>query len=123
VGPVDQSLWFSDGYGDFIKHFLKAMAAYPEWTPRGTDHVLQSASIVRKVEYGKGLVKYETFDRDSVERIKLSFQPASVSAGGKRLGKREDLKEDGYTLKNGSDGSFLLEVRHSRSGEVNIAAQ
>ena len=29
----NEGWWFSDGYGDYIRHFLVAMAAVPEWAP------------------------------------------------------------------------------------------
>jgi len=28
--------WFSDGYGDYIRHFMEGLAAVPEWAPAGT---------------------------------------------------------------------------------------
>jgi hypothetical protein len=47
--------WFSDGYADYIRHFLAGMASVPEWSPPGEDHLLRSSSMVGKVSYAPGL--------------------------------------------------------------------
>jgi hypothetical protein len=31
VGPDDSQGWFTDGYGDYIRHFVSAMTTFPEW--------------------------------------------------------------------------------------------
>jgi hypothetical protein len=87
VGPVDQSLWFSDGYADYIRHFLSGMGSVPEWTPDGEDHIVRSTSQVKQVTYAPGKVTYVTFDKESEEHLRLSFAPATVTAGGKPLAK------------------------------------
>jgi hypothetical protein len=33
VGPTEQSFWFSDGYGDYIRHFMAGLSSVPEWAP------------------------------------------------------------------------------------------
>ncbi|HZU81268.1 MAG TPA: hypothetical protein VE987_00045, partial [Polyangiaceae bacterium] len=48
----NEGWWFSDGYGDYIRHFLLAMGAVPEWAPSDETHLLRSTSIVTHVEYG-----------------------------------------------------------------------
>jgi len=30
--------WFSDGYGDYMRHFQRGMASVPEWAPANEDH-------------------------------------------------------------------------------------
>ena len=46
VGPIDQSIWFSDGYGDFIRNTMHALAANASWAPAGESHILRSSSVV-----------------------------------------------------------------------------
>jgi hypothetical protein len=115
VGPVDQSLWFSDGYGDYIRHFLAAMGAVPEWAPNGEDHILRSTSQVTKAEYASARVAYTTFDKASTEVLRLSFAPQRVVAGGAALIKRGDLNAPGWAFdaKRG-----VLRIRHNDSGEI-----
>jgi len=115
VGPVDQSLWFSDGYGDYIRHFMAAMGAVPEWAPNGEDHILRSTSQVQKVKYAASRVSYTTFDKASMEVLRLKFVPERVMAGGVALAKRGDLNNPGWTF-DGKRG--VLRVRHNDSGEI-----
>jgi hypothetical protein len=115
VGPVDQSLWFSDGYGDYIRHFLAAMGAEPEWAPSGEDHILRSTSQVTKVEYASGRVAYTTFDQASTEVLRLSFAPQRVAAGGAVLTRRDDLDGAGWTF---DARRGVLRIRHTDSREI-----
>ncbi|MGB9521947.1 MAG: hypothetical protein ACPL6F_04225, partial [Anaerolineales bacterium] len=38
--------WFTDGYFDYVPHFLDSMAWYPELAPNDEDHLLSSTSMV-----------------------------------------------------------------------------
>src|SRR5215467_7433580 len=58
VGPIDQSLWFSDGYGDYIRHFLAGMASVEESAPDKQTHLLRSTSIITDVTYEQSAVSY-----------------------------------------------------------------
>src|SRR5215469_2391930 len=33
-GPESDHVWFTDGYGDYIRHFVSAMMTFPEWARR-----------------------------------------------------------------------------------------
>jgi hypothetical protein len=85
VGPVESSHWFSDGYGDYIRHFMVGLGAVPEWSAKGEDHLLRSSSIVTDVAYAPGEVRYRTFDDAGEERLRLSFAPRTVTAAGAPL--------------------------------------
>jgi hypothetical protein len=115
--PGDNGLWFSDGYGDYIRHFLYAMGAQPEWAPPEEDHLLRSTSVIRQVSYTPGQVKYETFDKSATEVLRLSFVPHSVKAGSKELAKRADLNGSGWTF----DAKLkVLRIRHTASNSIQI---
>lgn len=110
-------IWFSDGYGDYIRHFLAAMGAIPEWAPPGEDHILRSSSIVASVTYRTRRIHYRVFDPDSTEVVRISSNPSRVTAGGKALPRRSDLSEDGWTF----DGRWnVLRIRH-KDPDVEIA--
>jgi len=85
VGPVESSHWFSDGYGDYIRHFMIGLGAVPAWSAPGEDHLLRSSSIVTDVAYAPGQVRYRTFDDAGEERLRLSFVPRAVTADGAEL--------------------------------------
>jgi hypothetical protein len=86
VGPREPSFWFSDGYGDYIRHFVAGLGSVPEWAPPGEDHLLRSSSIVPEVVYRPGQVRYQTFDDSGEEVLRLSFVPKSVEAEGPTRG-------------------------------------
>jgi hypothetical protein len=117
VGPVDQSLWFSDGYGDYIRHFLAAMGAVPEWAPNGEDHILRSTSVVKKVEYAADRVSYSTFDKAGTEVLRLKFEPRNVAEGASKLTKGDGLDRPGWTF---DPVLKVVRVRHANSGYITI---
>ena len=94
---TNEGWWFSDGYGDYIRHFLVAMAAVPEWAPRRENHLLRSTSVVTHIDYGPTRVAWTTFDSEASETLRLTFRPTSVLAAGVPIAKRYSLKADGYT--------------------------
>jgi len=110
--------WFSDGYGDYIRHFLVAMAAVPEWAPSRENHLLRSTSIVTSASYGDA-VEYATFDA-ATDVLRLRARPAKIDVGGVALALREDLAADGFTIAPIGSGDFVVRVRHA-SGTVRIA--
>lgn len=118
-----QGWWFSDGYGDYIRHFLAAMAAVPEWAPPGEDHLLGSTSLVDRIAYGPGRVAWRTFDAEATDTLRLASPPAAVSAGGRPLHERTDLDGEGFVSLPSPAGGVVLRVRHrSSSVVVNLAA-
>ena len=78
VGPAEGSLWFSDGYGDYIRHFMVGLGTVPTWAPSREDHVLRSSSVVTEVAYATQQVRYRTFDSEGEEVLRLSFTPSQI---------------------------------------------
>jgi hypothetical protein len=113
--------WFSDGYGDYIRHFLIAMAAVPNWAPRDENHLLRSTSLVRHIDYAPQRVGWTTFDASAQESLRLTFQPGTVLAAGAPLPRRAALDADGFTTEPLASGGFLVRVRHSKTGEVVVS--
>ena len=118
-----QTVWFSDGYGDYIRHFMAGLGSVPEWAPPGENHLLRSSSIVQKVSYGDHGVTYRTFDDRATEVLRLNFKPVRVTAGGASLNPRNDLQQDGYTLQQLYGRDYVLRIRHSSSNEVAVEAK
>jgi polyisoprenoid-binding protein YceI len=75
-------VWLTDGYGDYVRHYLRAMAAAPELAPADQNHLLRSSSVVRGIDYGPDAVTYEKRDATSRERLKLgAWEPGAVEGG------------------------------------------
>jgi hypothetical protein len=117
VGPTEASYWFSDGYGDYIRHFMAAMGAVPEWAPRGEDHLVRSSSVVPEVAYEPGRVRYRALDPSGEEVLRLSFEPRSVSVDGQPLGRLEKDGETGWSL---DPETGVLRVRRAGGRRVTI---
>ena len=110
-GPEVNNQWFTDGYGDYIRHFLTSMQAFPEWAPAGKTHVTGSTSLVNSVTYGAASLTYTTADRAAVDALRLAFAPTSVTADGAALPRTDDLTStDGWTF---DTTTGVLRVRHS----------
>jgi len=113
-------IWFSDGYGDYIRHFMYAMGAQPEWAPSGENHLLRTTSIVREIKYSPSLISYATFDNHATETLRLGFVPKSVAAGDKLLPKRDELGSPGWTF---DPERKVLRIRHDDSRSVKISGE
>ena len=88
VGPDDrEGWWFSDGYGDYVRHFLVAMAAKPSWAPAGESHLLRSTSVVKRVSITSTSISYTAFDLSGDEVLRLSRAPRSITVDGESIGK------------------------------------
>ncbi len=124
--PYDD-VWLTDGYGDYVRHYLRAMAAAPELSPRDRSHLLRSSSVIQKITYTNQSVVYKTFDDASREVLRTSFKPTAVLAGGRalqRLSTAHDLeRKEGYVFEADGDPVGVLRVRHDQSGAVEIAAK
>jgi hypothetical protein len=120
VGPVDQSIWWADGYADYIRHFLSGLGSVPEWAPPGKNHLLRSTSIVRSVYYRPEEVGYEVFDDASTEVLRLGFSPARVWADGKLFLPQNGHLGTGWTF---DKGTSVLTVQHLNSHTIKISAR
>jgi hypothetical protein len=75
-------IWLTDGYGDYIRHFLRAMAASPDLAPVDQNHLLRSSTVIKTIAYGPDSIVYTKFDTASVERLKLgAWTPGRVTGG------------------------------------------
>jgi hypothetical protein len=106
--------WFSDGYFDYVPHFLDGMGALPEMAPSTTDHLLRSSSIVQRVTYEPLRIRYRTFDDSAGEVLRLTFEPVAVEVARGPLRRVSGRPSgDGWSFDR-STGVLL--VRHSDAG-------
>jgi hypothetical protein len=86
--------WFTDGYFDYVPHFIEGMAAMPECAPADTDHMLYTSSVVQNILYSPLQITYKTFDAYGIQKFRLTFQPEQVLAAGKPLPRQFLLAEE-----------------------------
>jgi len=113
-------IWFSDGYGDYIRHFMAGIASIPEWAPGGQSHILRSSSMVTHVAYGTNRIAYATYEQNATEVLRLSFEPGRVTALGEKLEKRGDLNAPGWTF---DSKAGVLRIRHAQSKNIEVLAR
>jgi hypothetical protein len=91
--------WFTDGYFDYVPHFIDGMAAMPQTAPADCDHLLHSSSVVQEIHYAAYRIEYRTFDTSGWQKLRLTFEPLSVFAGDRRLPRLSQLQETpGWTF-------------------------
>jgi len=112
-------VWFSDGYGDYIRHFMYAVGAQPDWASEGQNHLLRSSSVVSDVRYESRRISYRTFDKEAEEVLRVAFIPAAVRSGGTELAKQSNVGTPGWQF---DPRSGALRIRHIASGDVEVVA-
>jgi hypothetical protein len=114
--------WFSDGYGDYMRHFQRGLASVPEWAPANEDHLLGSTSVIRSIEYSERELRYVTFDARSREVLRLRREPLAVRAGKVTLPRREVLKSGvpGYSVEPVAGGGYVVRIQHQRADTITL---
>ena len=131
--PFDEP-WLTDGYGDYIRHYLRAMATCPQLAP-AADHLLSSTSVIQQADY-KGRLKkyyapffdkvdsnrvrifYRTFDPTGTETVRLSSRPAGVLLDDQQL--TETAKGEGYSWNVLEKGGGVLTIQRVKGNKVVI---
>ncbi|HLN73975.1 MAG TPA: hypothetical protein VK205_11815 [Prolixibacteraceae bacterium] len=133
--PRDE-VWMTDGYGDYIRHFLRAMAFDPELAPSDQTHLLSSTSIIQHMEYAPSinkfyggnvpkekvnstLIHYRTFDANSMEVIRITTKPESVFVNNTSIPETDSSTKEGWSWKTLNKGG-LLTVRHTSGNEIAV---
>ncbi|WP_426668403.1 hypothetical protein ACPPVU_19730 [Mucilaginibacter sp. McL0603] len=128
--PTDEP-WLTDGYGDYIRHYLRAMATYPALAP-AEDHILSTTSVIQQADY-KGYLKkfiylnfdkvdtnkvrlfYRTFDKQGTETIRMKAKPSAVLLNDQPM--KEVNADEGYTW-NALEKGGVLTVRRKNGDKV-----
>ena len=128
--PTDEP-WLTDGYGDYVRHYLRAMATYPVLAPV-QNHILSSTSVIQQADYkdhfkkylsvdfdtdtNKVRLYYRTFDDFGSEEIKLKAKPTAVLLNGLPL--KETKGGEGYTWTALEKDGGVLWVRRKNGNRV-----
>jgi hypothetical protein len=111
--------WFTDGYGDYVRHFMTGLGAVPEWAPFNQTHLLRSSSVVKNIFYGANSLSYTTYDRSSQDVLHINFNPTFVTADGVVLPRRSDLDQPGWTL---DPATKALRIYHTNATQISITS-
>ncbi len=119
VGPNWPGAWWSDGYSDYIRHFLEGIAAVPEWAPPAENHLLKSTSVVQTIHYGPSEIHYQTYDSCATETFRLAKKPKTVWVDQRLLKQKQNPQDDSWTWKGLKVGG-VLSVNHTSGNEISI---
>jgi hypothetical protein len=79
---IRDDIWLTDGYGDYVRHYLRAMASVPELAPDRQNHLLRTSSVLQSIQYGAGSITYTKYDDESTEEFKMgAWRPVSIKGG------------------------------------------
>lgn len=136
--PQDE-VWMTDGYGDYIRHYLRSMAFLPELAPAGQNHLLSSTSVIQLMEYEGSINKflelvvpatmvkdvimhYRTFDTKSTEIIRLNIKPGAVTVNNKPISETDSSVPEGWSW-NPLEIGGILTIRHHNGNQVKVLAK
>lgn len=120
-GEIVTTEWFCITHVAPLRHLLVTMSYMPElFGPNRENHIMGSSAVVNHVVYGKGDIRYSTFDapKNTVDVLRLAFMPSSVTAGGKALDRVRKLSASGYTVKKLRNGDCILAIRHDGAKDI-----
>jgi hypothetical protein len=112
-------IWMTDGYGDYVRHYLRAMAAAPQLAPENADHLLRTSSIVKYISYEPQRISYTTFDHVSEETFRLAAKPKEIKISGNILKEASDRNSDRWTWQALDKGGILI-IKKSKASQVEI---
>lgn len=104
-------IWLTDGYGDYTRHYLRAMAACPQLAPDNGDHLLQSSSVIKKITYAPANITYTTYDPASNEILRMQSKPAAIKVNSKTF--------NGWTWQTLDKGGVLI-IKKLTGNQVEI---
>jgi hypothetical protein len=125
-------LWLTDGYGDYVRHYLRAMATFPKLAPEDEDHILSTTSVLQQVDYKthpkKNLqpdslngirprLSYRSFDEKGIEIIRLESKPGKILLNDKPLIENDSI--EGFEWKPLPKGGVLI-IRRNLGKDVSL---
>jgi hypothetical protein len=113
-------VWMTDGYGDFVRHYIRAMAVAPQLAPSKADHLLRTSSIIQRISYQPAKLSYTLFDTASNDLLRLTAKPRSVTVNGKPLPEVVNKNGVGWFWKPLDEGGILsIRQKHGNTIVIN----
>ncbi len=109
--------WFKIAHPMALKHVIRTIGWLPEvFGANRENHIVRSSAVVKRVTYGKGVVRFSTFDAPAgtVDVLRLAFAPTSITANGK------PLAASAYTVRSLANGDTIVTIRRDGATEVEL---
>jgi hypothetical protein len=114
---IRDDIWLTDGYGDYVRHYLRAMAAMPQLAPVNKNKFLGTSSLVTLIEYTPNGINYSTFE-PATDILRLKRKPSRITCEGTILKKMNDASSEGYSWKSLASGGVLRITHKGKSLEI-----
>ena len=105
--------WITDGYGDFVRHYLRAMGFCPELARSDENHIIWADCPVFNIWYGSEYIVQYTVRGKGEEHIRMSAKPSEVKF-------LQDGAEGDWRWEDMPQGGGLLTVTHNGGGQIKI---
>jgi hypothetical protein len=139
--PVE-GIWMTDGYGDYARHYLRAMGEWPDLMPAQQNHLMRTSTAIKKMEYwpdflygnwaialdeheltaGKqhwSRIHYVTSENRSQEVFYLSVKPVEVREGDHLLPETQKVGAGSWTWQARNSGG-LLTIDHQAASDIKV---
>jgi hypothetical protein len=116
---IRDDIWLTDGYGDYVRHYIRAMAAEPTLAPANKNRLLSTSSVVTAIDYQSGHIAYTTYDNASQETLRLISMPRRITLDGKVLQEFTGNSGEGWMWKALEQGGVVI-IRHADNNKVKI---
>ncbi|MDB6059413.1 MAG: Di-glucose binding within endoplasmic reticulum [Verrucomicrobiales bacterium] len=120
-GVIVNGNWLNIAHPWPLRWVLSAIGWLPEELGANREnHLVRSSAVVNSIIYGKGKIIYSTFDAppETIDVLRISFAPKKITADGKELRSRRDLRKNGFTVKKLSNGDAIVQIRHDGAKEI-----
>ena len=112
--------WMTDGYGDFVRHYLRAMEAFPELAPAQQNHLVSSSSVIKRISYEARAIQYDTFGKNSVEMLRLKSKPHGIKVNDIQLNESDTSDKKEYWDWKELPSGGILKITHHNSNRITI---
>jgi hypothetical protein len=119
VGPNPaEGYWYTDGYGDYIRHFMAGIGSVPEWAPPNENHLVRSSSVVTSVTLTASSLAYTTFDATADDVLRLAAAPSAITVAGTPLVR--GTGSDTYAVTPVQTGGVVVTFSRTRGATVTV---
>ena len=120
-GVIVNGTWLNIAHPWPLLWVLNAIAWLPEELGASREnHLVRSSSVVNSIIYSKGVITYTTYDApaNTIDVLRLSFEPKTITADGHKLRLRKKLQANGYIIKKLPNGDTIVQIRHDGAKKI-----
>jgi hypothetical protein len=116
---IRDDIWLTDGYGDYVRHYLRAMATMPELAPSSKNRFLGTTSLVTSISYKPEAINYSTYG-SATDVLRLTKKPGKVTCEGIELNESDEVNIEGYKWRLLYGGGELQITHTGRNLEISF---